>query len=50
MRIEKEYFVFCEHFDWYTFDTKKGYVPTDIAPDYAKQAMAIYNAIHGFKA
>lgn len=43
MRIIKCLEVFGGHFDWFTVDPKKGYIPTDKAPKEAVEAMKEYN-------
>ncbi len=44
MRRDRDFEVFAMHFDWYTVDEKKGYIPTDKAPKEAVEAMKRYNA------
>ena len=43
MRIDRDYFVFASHPEWCTYKNGVGYVPTDMAPANAIEAMHRYN-------
>ena len=43
MRIDPNYIIFAGHPEWSVFDPEKGYIPTDEAPEEAKEAMKRYN-------
>lgn len=44
MRRDSVYHIFAGHFDWYTIDPKKGFIPTEKAPKEAVEAMKRHNA------
>ncbi len=46
MRVEKDYAVFVNHPEWYTFVPGIGFIPTEQAPDYAVEAMKRWNETH----
>lgn len=43
MRADKDLRIFLGHSDWYTFKKNIGYIPTEEAPEEAKEAMERYN-------
>lgn len=43
MRINWDFHVFAGHPEWYTIEKGKGYIPTEKAPEEAKEAMKRYN-------
>jgi len=43
MRKDPNLITFIEHNDWYRFKKGAGYLPTECAPDEAKEAMKAYN-------
>ena len=46
MRIDSDYKVFCNHFDWFETVPGVGYVPTEKCPPEAKKAMERFNKRH----
>ena len=46
MKYDKDLAVFAKRTDWYILVHGISYVPTEIAPEYAKKAMANYNKNH----
>lgn len=44
MRCDHNLREFIAHSDWYTFKLPEGYIPTESAPEKAREAMAAYNA------
>lgn len=43
MRADKDLMIFLGKLDWYTFEKYKGYIPTEKAPEEAKEAMERVN-------
>lgn len=48
MRIDRNFIIFSENEEWYTFEVGVGYVPTEKAPKEAVEAMEKYNG-YAFK-
>ena len=46
MRYDKDLALFAKHLDWYKVVHGIGYVPTDKAPEKARNAMENYNKNH----
>ncbi len=44
MRYDKNYAYFTEHPEWYTVKPGVGFIPTEKAPERAKEAMKEYNS------